>query len=650
MTDTSALPTDDSRERALDELLRARECAAEPIRTLGRVQSYGMLFGVDESSGLVVMASSNASEWLGRDLREAGDDLLIWALGEGLAVDPVRGEFDGQKCDIIVHRGTSPLIVELEPVVPGLDYVRTGVVSALQRLSGITDPDGVRQAAAREIKHITGYDRVMCYEFHADGHGTVVADEREPDMEPYLGLRFPASDIPSQARALYIEKRSRVIADTDDPGLTLHTILDPAPAFDLGLSELRSASPHHLQFMRNMGQAATVSFALVVDDRLVGMFTCAHRAPRRIPVLLRRAIEVMASQVAAQLSAAEQIRDLQRQLAARQRRAAITAPLYGRADPGELLMTGRHTVLDVVPADGAILRMGGQTRTVGFVPDPAPLLLAIDALAEDSLVSEALASEHPALAAVAPDVAGLITVPLGDGGDRLVFVRGEAARSVDWLGDQRAANRDQPLSPRRSFSSWREEVRGRSMPWGEHARDAFDLGDDIRGALAARAQAQLAELAWRDALTGLHNRRFLDDRLSGLLQGAATDVGIIFVDLDRFKQINDSHGHEVGDAVLAKVGKRLSRVVRESDAAVRLGGDEFVIVCADVSEEELQAIATRALEVIAEPVEVDGLVLWVTASAGVRRAGAGAGAAEILSAADAAMYRAKRSGGGRASA
>lgn len=638
------LPGDDA------EMLRLRECSTEPIRTIGAIQSHGRLFAIDEVTGLVVAASANAEEWLGRDLREAGSEMLTWSIGHGVALDPVRAEFDGGLYDVIVHRGTSPLLLELEPVVPELDYVRTGVVSAIQRLAGITDPDELRQQAAREIKAITGYDRVMCYHFHDDAHGQVVADEREPDMEPYFGLHFPASDIPVQARTLYIEKRSRVIADTEDPGTPIHTLLPEESPLDLGLTELRAVSPHHLQFMRNMGQASTVSFGIVLDDQLVGMFTCAHRTPRRIPVLLRRALEVLASQVASQLASAEQIRRLRRQLESRERRIALIAPLYGRADAGTVLMSGERTVLDVVPADGAVLRLGDTVDTVGVVPAPDRLFAVVDELGPGRFLWEALPIERPELAVEIPGVTGLLVVPLGSDGDRLVFVRSEVARTVKWLGDQRPENRESPLSPRRSFSAWQESVTGRSLPWGEHAQDAYDLGEDIRAAMVARTQAELAELALRDALTGLHNRRFLDDRLDDLLAGSDKAVAVVFLDLDDFKIVNDTHGHEMGDAVLAAIGRRLSGVARTTDVVVRLGGDEFVIVCVDAGPAEAAAVAGRALAAITEPIIVRDVEIRVHASAGVVAAERGAAASELLDAADAAMYRAKRGGGGRVSA
>ena len=201
------------------------------------------------------------------------------------------------------------------------------------------------------------------------------------------------------------------------------------------------------------------------------------------------------------------------------------------------------------------------TRSASCLP-PDRLLAALGELEPGRLVWEALPLEHPELAVEMPGVAGLLIVPLGGDGDTLVFVRGEVSRSIDWLGDQRAENRDHPLSPRRSFSAWRESVTGRSLPWGEHAQDALDLGEEIRSAMTARTQAELAELALRDPLTGLHNRRFLDDRLEELLQAPDRPVALVFLDLDDFKVVNDTYGHEMGDAVLAAIGKRLSGVAR----------------------------------------------------------------------------------------
>jgi diguanylate cyclase (GGDEF)-like protein len=640
---------EDERDWELDEQRRLELCAVEPIRTPGRIQSHGTVLGIDEPTQTVVYASENADRWLGRRVRDMGNDALTWTVLDGVAVDPVRLEFEGALHDVVVHRGTTPLLVEFEPVVPGLEYVRTNVISAIQELAPLTDPDQLRTLAARRIKEITGFDRVMCYHFHPDGHGQIVADERETDMEPYLGLHFPASDIPAQARALYIEKRSRAIVDTEDPGLAVLTLLPEAPIVDLGLTELRAVSPHHLQFMRNMGQASTISFAIVVQGRLVGMFTCAHRTVRRLPVLLRRSLEVLVSQVAMQLGSANEIQRLRRQLDARERRSAIVAPLFGRGLPSDVLVNGDKTVLDVIAADGAYLLIGGAMHTTGDAPSADRMRRILDELPPVAFVSESLPHDHPELAVELPTVAGIVAVPLLGDGDWLVFVRREVSSEVAWLGDQGATNREHPLSPRRSFSAWRESVTGRSAPWGPHLQDILELGEDIRATLAQRAQAELAELAWRDPLTGLHNRRFLQDRLDEMLQDEVTGVGVVFIDLDGFKLVNDTHGHETGDSVLVAVGQRLSASARASDLVVRWGGDEFVIVCLGVDEERAHEIAARAITALEAPVPVEHAIVQITASAGVVTANSRVTTMDLLDAADSAMYRAKRAGKGRVS-
>lgn len=644
MTDSPALSFPDLPAFDEAEARRLRECSTEELREIGRIQSFGSLIGIDEQTGTIVVASDDRAHWLGRHIQDADDDRLAWAVTNGAAIDPVRVSVDGRAYDAIVHRGSTPLLVELE-AVPVFEYARLPVVSAIQRLATIKDADELRQRAVEELKTITGFDRVMCYQFHADGHGQVAAEAREPDMEPYFGLHFPSSDIPPQARALYFEKRSRVIADTLDPGQGLQSLPGVTKELNLGPAELRAVSPHHLQFMRNMGQAATVSFALIADDTLIGLITCAHRTPRRLPVLLRRSIEVLASQVALQLSAAEQMTDLRRQLAVREQRAALTAPLYGAFEIPEVLFERSRTVLDLIPADGVVLMLNDRVHTLGMVPPPERLLPVIEGVG-DGFVTEALSLTHPNLARQVPEVAGLIVVAIGDAG-HLAFVRGEVSRTVDWLGDQSASNRDTPLSPRRSFSSWRESVTGRCAPWGPHVSDAFALAADIHTAIGTRSQAELAELALRDSLTGLHNRRFLKSRLDDLLQSASEPVSVIFLDLDNFKQINDTHGHEVGDVVLATVGKRLAGLARSSDIIARLGGDEFVMVCVDV--EEATPIASRLIRAISRPISVGDLRVTVSASAGTAPAESGVTAADVLSSADAAMYRAKRDGRGRTS-
>ncbi|MET0735298.1 MAG: sensor domain-containing diguanylate cyclase, partial [Microbacterium sp.] len=375
--------------------------------------------------------------------------------------------------------------------------------------------------------------------------------------------------------------------------------------------------------------------------------TCAHRTPYRIPVLLRRAVEVLASQVATQLVALESIVRLRRELDVRERRRILLIPISGAPDPLSALLNGSERLLDVVPADGAIVQIDGISKSIGTVPhgDRARLLEAVGA---EPISTDALSASHPALAPLLPGVAGLLVAPIPGHGVALFF-RSEVTQVVRWLGDQSDSNRDSVLSPRRSFSAWSQSVSGTSLPWGPVVDEARLFGVEIADALDRRAESRLAELAHIDPLTGLRNRRAFLDVLEKLAAEGRTG-GILFLDLDRFKEVNDAYGHEAGDVVLRAVAARVLAVVRDTDAVARLGGDEFVVLCPDLDPEDQTRTAERIVDAISEPIDVaPGQTIVVTASCGVATVDPDHTPSAVLESADAAMYRAKHAGRGRAS-
>lgn len=632
-----------------EELRRLAECAREPIRTPGMIQKHGTLLGIDPATQVVVTVSENVREWLGRPFSEVGHPDLEHAARSGHAIDPVRIHWNGTPADAIVHEVDGLTLVEIEPVPEGNEYARTAVVTAISRLSTIRSIDELRTELATEIRRITGFDRVMVYHFHDDGHGEVVADAHHPELEPYLGLHFPASDIPSQARELYVTKVGRAIPSTDDAGIPLLAVSGDARTLDLSSAELRSVSPYHLQYMRNMGQASTFSLSIVEDGRLVGMVTCAHRTERRLPVLLRRSLEVLAAQVAMQLESIREIDRLRHVIEVRERRVELLAPLYASDDIHSALLDGSRTVLDLVPADGVWVRIGDVTRATGQVPPVTAVVRALSMLGAGEFRSECLETDRPDIAELLPEVAGLLVVPIDEAGDVLVFFRAEVTREISWLGDPGAANRPDQLSPRTSFSAWQRTVRGHSEPWGTLVAEASELGRELGVALQRRGDAKLAELAMRDALTGLYNRRYLVERLATRGPVGPDGKALLFIDLDDFKSVNDHHGHDAGDTVILEVAARLAAHSRERDVVVRLGGDEFVVLLDGVAGEDVQAIADRMVQAIAEPITAGGAILTVTASCGLVVAEAGSPRSGLLEAADAAMYRAKRSGRNRVS-
>ncbi|WP_226654216.1 sensor domain-containing diguanylate cyclase [Leifsonia sp. LS1] len=630
------------------ELRRLEECVREPIRTPGRIQSHGILLAVDPATFEIVVASENAREWLGRPISELQSPTIEWSATAGLQGDPVRVELSGAPYDAITHLVGGRIVLELEPAVAIAGQPTYSVVEAIRRLGLVAELDDLRRETAAEVKRMTGFDRVMVYRFFEDGHGEVAGEAAETDMEPYQGLRFPASDIPQQARALYLTKLSRAIVSTDDLGTPLVALDAAEPPLDLSQAELRAVSPHHLEFMRNMGQASTVSFSLIHDGRLVGMITCAHRTPKRMPVLLRRAIEVLAAQMTLQLVALESIAALRHDLSLQGRRGVLLSALPSAADPLLALVAQGSQLLELVRADGAIVSIDGVSRSIGRVPhtDRSQLL---DSIGIEAFQTDEVARSHPGLAGLVAGFAGLLVASLGPRGV-LVLFRVEATQVIRWLGDQSADNRDTPLSPRRSFSEWKESVSGRSLAWGETAREVRELGREIAGALERHGEAQLAQLALIDYLTGLHNRRSLEGRIEAALATAPVPGGIVlFLDLDGFKQINDRLGHETGDAVLRTVADRLTGACRSTDLVSRLAGDEFVVFSPGTADADGDALAGRLVDLVNLPIETDQGIVQVSGSCGFVEIATRSSAKDVIDAADAAMYRAKRGGRNRVS-
>ena len=658
--DITSEDTHASRSRA--ELLRLDQCAREPIRTPGAIQPHGALLAVDPLSFVVKIASANCAEIMGIESTFLGQTLAkvtgatferevrASVSGSPSEVNPLSLVVGDRAFDALIHEVDGFVVVELEPVLTGPSPLSTSALYALiHRLALSTTVDGLRADAAAGLRTLTGFDRVMIYHFHPDGHGEIMADDHVEGMEPYGGLHFPASDIPAQARELYLTKLSRAIVNTSRSSVDLLTDADePAVSrLDLGQAELRSVSPHHLEFMSNMGQESTLSISMVRGGELIGMITCAHRSVLRIPFLLRSGLEVLANQIALQLSALDRVEQLTRQVTVRSTRAQLMSQIAPTDDMVASLLRGRVTVQDVIEADGVALRLGGVSAVVGNVPPPAERELLIShaerTWSVEPFASDALAVDYPELAAVDRSSAGVLVLRIGGNGDYLAFFRNEILRSVHWLGDQTSANRNTVLSPRNSFSSWTDSVTDTAEPWGDLVVEAVELARDLEGALLRKAESELAHLALHDALTGLPNRRNLIGRLEAALDGENTDaeLSVLFIDLDGFKGINDSYGHDVGDSLLTVVGQRIVSATRADDVVARLGGDEFVVLCEDTGAEEAEFIASRVRASIAEPLTIGDLSLVITASVGAAVAGSDTEASAMLQQADIEMYRAK---------
>ncbi|MHB1260516.1 MAG: ATP-binding protein [Thermoplasmatota archaeon] len=471
-------------------------CDREPIHVPGAIQPHGALLHLEQGSLRIQQVSANLESFVGLPVANAVGRSLAEVIGAGPAmqvaramaagaahVNPLRLDLGNARYDGLLHDSGGASILELEPHVeiPGASASDL-LHPALVRISACKGEASLMRMAVQELRRFTGFDRVMAYRFHRDGHGEVCAEETAQGLEPYLGLHYPASDIPQQARALYLLNWIRTIPDARYVPVPLLPLLRPdtGTPLDLSRSALRSVSPIHLEYMANMGLRASMSVSLIVQGQLWGMMSCGHeKGPLFLPHLQRSACELLGRLVSFQLetqrerSVREERQMLEPAIEALTSKGAATGedplgPLYGHPD----------ALLAIAGATGAAVVDGRTAWTAGQAP-PRAMVLRLAAHAEQAevdgrYVTEALSTDFPPAASCSDTASGLATLSLrGLPRRRILWFRPEAARTVSWAGDPNKAttesNPGERLRPRRSFELWREEVRNQALPWSPGA-------------------------------------------------------------------------------------------------------------------------------------------------------------------------------------
>ncbi len=674
-------------------------CDREPIHLSGAIQPHGVLLVVDPTSYVVTAASVNfpqltthahtplgaaLADVIGPDVAEAVRAARTTGNPhDGLPVPvqlPTTDERGGTTYQMMAHRRGRALVLELE-VADTQDHASPAQLYRRQRdaLNALHEVDGIQAICARTVqlvRELTSYDRVMIYRFEPDGHGHVVAEACQPSLTPYLGLHYPATDIPRQARALFLQNWIRVIADVDAEPVPIVALPDRIPVDELNLSMcvLRSVSPMHLQYLRNMGVGASLTASLIVDNQLWGLIACHHGTPKRAGHMQRLACEALGQLVSVRLRAAQTTENDQYSAELSHLRAQLIASIANNENLAAGAADAPDALLGMVAADGAVVEIEGDRVSVGMVPgakelDALVLRLAARLAAAELLVTDALDDEvltngsgTPPTGDAQPSApaTGAMFLRLGGRPDGFIlWLRGEHAVTVRWAG-RPAPKVDAPdalLGPRASFAEWLEEVRGRSAPWRPaEVAAAEEFARVMPEVVLRRTQSRLVRLALHDPLTGLPNRTLMNDRLVELLaehplrrdsdsSGSDPGVGLLFIDLDGFKRVNDTRGHLVGDELLIMVARRLVGVVRPQDTVARIGGDEFVVVVPSAQRGEVVAIGERIVEEFRQSFVLgDEVIRSVTASVGITVVPPGSESDEVLRQADSAMYHAKRSG------
>ncbi len=500
-------------EQLFDQMLA--NCDREPIQIPGAIQPHGVLLVIDEASWRVGQLSANADVLLASPAARLAGLSIEQVLGPGGAaqvreaatfvsldeVNPLPVLLDGRQVDCIMHRHDGLLLLEFElpnqlPVsdAPLLDR---GLGRALTRLQAARTLADLYRISVAEIQTLTGYDRVLIYRFEQEGHGQVIAEATRPGMELYNGLFFPASDIPAQARELYRVNWLRIIPDSSYVPVPLVPLLRPdtGEPLDLTHAYLRSVSPIHCQYMKNMGTASSMSISLLKEDRLWGLISCGNRTPMAVPHALRAACQAIGQVLSMQISALQEI-EAQAQRNAKQSMLLELAQIMRAADDQdvlEALCESAQQLMALVDACGVAVLVGDRLHLAGHCPSAeqvAAIYQWVRTQASGVVESSSLGAEFPDARGFSEVASGLLSFTLPKPVDNAVmWFRPELKQSVDWSGDPRKVAvpaTDEPgsraqLQPRQSFALWQEQVDGKARRWD--SGDLFAATDLRRSAL-----------------------------------------------------------------------------------------------------------------------------------------------------------------------
>lgn len=503
-------------------------CNKEPIHIPGFIQPHGVLLALKEADLTILQVSENTfnifgvhpEELLNQNLSNLLESDQVNLLRDCLSqedlpiVNPIEFNIKSNgnilHFDGILHRSNSTLILELEPLAAAKTnaffqfyHLVKQAMLKLQVASTVTE---LSQILAKEVKKITGFDRVMVYRFDENWNGIVIAEEKPEYLTAYLGLHYPASDIPQQARNLYSQNWLRIIPDAKYQPVAIVPTNNPLndQPLDLSRSVLRSVSPLHTEYMHNMGVAASMSISIMKNQKLWGLIACHHQKPKYIPYEIRSNCEFLAQMTSLEMSAREDIEDTEYKIQLKSINTKLMEYMSLENNFIDGLINKNPNLLHLVNAQGTVVCFNGNYFPVGNTPEQQDIHNLVEWITqnrqEEIFYTDSLAQFYPEAEKFRDVASGLMVISISKTQKNYVlWFRPEVVRTVNWGGNPNKpveviANGSIRLSPRKSFELWKETVLLKSLPWKScEISAALELRNAIIGVVLRKAD-ELAQI------------------------------------------------------------------------------------------------------------------------------------------------------------
>ncbi len=555
-------------------------CDREPIHIPGAIQPHGALVAasfpdlrvLQASENLGAVAGTEATEALGRHLGDViGSGGCEAALSQvraesAAARAPVHVEIAGRQVVACAHHWRDALVVELEPAdqgtdVRGLDPAR--LTTLLANIEREREIEAMSQVVVDELRLALGFDRALMYRFDDDGTGEVIAEAKHEAVGSFLGVRFPASDIPRQARELYRANWVRAIPNAvyEPVPLVPERRPDTGEPLDLSFAALRSVSPVHLEYLKNFGARAAASFSVVCRGELWGLITCTHRQPRYLPPQVRADGELVTRLASLQIAALEDRAERE----FRESREALLAALEEVMDTGADrdplvgLRSRPHELLALTLAKSAAICSGGRVYRVGQAPaedDISALFSRIRAetngpIFETSSLARGFEAAEAYRDRASGVLAALLPAPLESG---VLWFRPEVLETVRWGGDPRKPVEQEAggkhLHPRTSFREWAEVAKLTAPPWQR---------GEIEAAEALRRRAVEIDLS-RQVVRAEREAKIREELMAIVSHDLRSPLSVIRIAARRLRQAGELSGAPGSQALVERVARASDRM------------------------------------------------------------------------------------------
>lgn len=507
-------------------------CSSEQIHIPGFIQSHGYLVIINKDNN-IIYCSKNFIELTGKDqdhllgssvtslnsmLGKNEEDKFItslislaWQGRDFKPLNPYLVIIHDKKYNMIISLSEDYYLLDFEPEESDLFTDPSNTVGAsLSQMLADKNLEAILENSVAQIKNIICYDRVMIYKFHKDGHGEVVAEDKNTELEPWLGPHYPASDIPEQARKLYIQNYTRLINNVFEDTIPLISKLD-IPA-DLSNSTLRAVSPVHIQYLKNMNVISSFSVSIIVEDQLWGLIACHNYSPRYINFRQRETAKLIGQVLSSCIGLRTQEKLQKENMKIQNAVMDITKSLNGE-NISDFMFHCSTVFMEAFKASGIAFLFEGEIKTIGNVPSSSSLL-KITELINNSSEDKIIFSENILNITTYKEkanYAGFMGIRLTENiKDCLIIFRPEITQTVLWAGDPTKLiqfdNHGNPfISPRNSFEKWSEEVKGKSEPWSPAEQMALtEIRDEINFAVGRKtAELRILNEKLRDAYAEL---------------------------------------------------------------------------------------------------------------------------------------------------